>query len=143
MSAFYARLLQSCKLALEGGECFRRSLIKVRAFRHTKHRLPFVCHGAPITTHERSGERHAFDILSEEPDVIERRGAIDQASRVDAAIGRFEADHAAEGGRADDRADRLGAERKRAIAGRDGSSRATARSAGGVLGITRVARWAG
>ncbi len=72
--------------------------------------------------------------------MIDRLGVVDDPGGRDAAIGRLEADDAAEGGGPDHRADRLAAERQLAEARRDRRRRAAARPARRVAEVVRVAR---
>ena len=74
------------------------------------------------------------------PNLIERGRKRDQPVARDAAVGRLQADDAAERGRLPDRAAGIGAERNGREAGGDGDSRAAAGSAGDVIRVPRIAR---
>ncbi len=78
----------------------------------------------------------------ERADLVERRAEGEQAVARDAAVGRLEADDAAQRRRLADRAAGVGAERDRREAGRDRDRRAAARSARDAIERPRVARHA-
>ena len=76
---------------------------------------------------------------AERPDVIERAGEGGQSIARNAAIGRGDADHSAEGSGLTDGTAGIGAEREHGRSLRDGSGRSTAGAAGDSIGRDRIA----
>ena len=97
-----------------------------------------------------SSERASRTVVRERADLVERRRERDQAVARHAAVGRLQADDAAERRRLADRAAGVGAERERRDAGRDRRRRAAATSRPGtrvgshglrVGAVARSSRW--
>ena len=95
--------------------------------------------GGVVAGHRGEHVGGVLDGARERPDLVERRAEGEQAVARDAAVGRLEADDAAQRGRLADRAAGVGAERDRRQAGRHRDRRAAARAAGDAVERPRVA----
>ena len=120
-----------------------RGALQERPLRNAKPGLPRGLHGAPVAAEHGGGLFRAGHVGSEEAHVIEGRSEGDDAFAGDPLVAGLEADDAAEGGGAEERADRLRAEGQRAEAGADRGGRAAARSPRRVLRVPGIAGGAG
>ena len=89
--------------------------------------------GVVVAGHRGEDVGGVLDGPRERTDLIERRSEGEQPVARDAAVGRLEADHAAERARLADRSAGVGAERDRRQAGGHRHRRAAARSAGDAI----------
>ena len=93
-----------------------------------------------VTRDRLEQQRRVGDGVGERPDLVEARREGDQAEPADRAVGRLDADDAAQRGRLADRAAGVRAERERREVGGDRRRRTAARPAGHPRGVVRVAR---
>ena len=112
---------------------FRSSRSRKLDVRHVHRRR--VVHVAPGD--DRVEQRTVAHVLRDRPDLVERRRERDDAEPRDRAVGRAQADVAAERRGLLDRAAGVGAERPRREPARDRGRRAAARAAGDALGVPR------